>query len=716
MSSSAFKEDIKAAVEAEEAFFKSSERPPDLIHTVHLAYDSDEKGLFLGVETRTARYAILIFLSEDMVLGWIECQCLADVMRNFRRSETLTNRTFHTKLDALSTKYGTVKFLADHETSDYIQKAAKIIPPSGKVTYSGPDVISDLKFHIDEEHDMCFHASTGDGSSYLIILDTVLPSIRMTHLECKAFIDILETVETGNKMSHEEFMRHGLYLRKKYNHVVPLLKDGMNILLVRPTVVTNPEPLPPLFQIDGGKTLTGMSRSLSRSSSGGNPPDEEEQMPRFSGLELERRLKISGQAQVYEGKMEGRDVAVKVFTQNSENGVDDASFRTELRMVLKMSRHRNVVQVLDIFERPKPAIVMPFIKGNDLNDYIRTNGRFTEKEGLSIAIAIAEGICHLHQHGIVHRDLKTTNIMRREEDGAPIIIDFGLSSALRRLNIGSDSGNSMEETVSHLAATIASNLHIDQTRASKGTPRWMAPEMIVGQKWSDRTDVYAFGIMLWEIFSGKEPFHDSRARSLEALLIKVVQGVRPSLKAVSHVDEHIVRVMEMCWAPEPEDRPTMERVLDLLRGNDPRQIFLAVDDNGDGKLSFAEFVTFLEQYCAGAVPFSQMHVLFMAIDCDESGSIEVGEFEAFWSQVGRMGLESCIAKTVQSNKLSFTSELRKAEMQGVLGEGNGQPKIKREMSDMSELRKAMAMGSKSKSKSSKSSKSMNSTQSNCSVQ
>jgi len=87
----------------------------------------------------------------------------------------------------------------------------------------------------------------------------------------------------------------------------------------------------------------------------------------------------------------------------------------------------------------------------------------------------------------------------------------------------------------------------------------------------------------------------------------------------------------------------MKRVMDLLQGNDPRQIFKAIDSDDNGTLDFGEFVTFLQRYMPGGVDPSVMYPLFQAIDSDNSGAISVDEFEEFWVQVEKGGLKFAMA-------------------------------------------------------------------------
>lgn len=338
-------------------------------------------------------------------------------------------------------------------------------------------------------------------------------------------------------------------------------------------------------------------------------------------------LKEGGQAQVYAGTRGDQKVAIKVFS--AIGGVEDAisAYKTELRMLLKMSRHPNVVEVLEFFENPRPALVTRLIDGEDLMDYLRRHGRCNEEEGRKLAVGIARGLCHLHRHGVIHRDLKSLNILR-QKDGMPIIIDLGLGSILER-QMKTDNG----ATVEQLHASFLTTDLFDKTQCFKGTVAWVAPEMITEQVWSAKTDVYAYGIILWELFSGKRPYvqpDEEQQPAPLALLMRIVSGERPDMSAVSHVSGDLQGLIQICWHSKPSERPSMKRVIQMLCAEDPKEVFASFNISKTGALNFGEFAMFLQQY-APLLPSQGMHAIFVAADADKSGDISLTEFEAFWS-------------------------------------------------------------------------------------
>jgi len=148
------------------------------------------------------------------------------------------------------------------------------------------------------------------------------------------------------------------------------------------------------------------------------------------------------------------------------------------------------MEVLDFYEVPKPCFVMRFVVGGDLLDYIEMHGALDTNESFVILKGIGDGLKHLHGNQIVHCDLKSPNILL-EDDGysiRPVLIDLGLG---RMLEDGPSSS-------------------LKDTDGMKGSVVWMAPEMIKDNKWGSKTDMYALGIIMWEILSGKISLRECR--------------------------------------------------------------------------------------------------------------------------------------------------------------------------------------------------------------
>jgi serine/threonine protein kinase len=238
-----------------------------------------------------------------------------------------------------------------------------------------------------------------------------------------------------------------------------------------------------------------------------------------------------------------RKVALKILRPDYTSDQEFVRrFRQEAKLAASFS-HRNVVTVFDFDQADDGSlyIVMEYVDGESLADVIR-NGPMDISRGLQLAAQIADGLNAAHRAGVIHRDVKPENIMVVGEGEEIKLMDFGIA----RLR---DTGATSRLT---RAGTIM------------GTPAYMAPEQIEGQEVSERTDIYAFGIVLYEILSGTVPF---RAPTPGAVLIKHLQETAvPLRKLRSDVPVLVERVVIQALQKDPANRPArMEEVVQALK-------------------------------------------------------------------------------------------------------------------------------------------------------
>src|SRR5438034_1024245 len=173
-------------------------------------------------------------------------------------------------------------------------------------------------------------------------------------------------------------------------------------------------------------------------------------------------------------------VALKFLPEHEPNAADArdaaarlAQFHNELRLARQVS-HKNVCRLYDLGEADgRRFLTMEYVDGEDLASLVRRIGRLPADKALDIARQLCAGLAAAHERGVLHRDLKPANIML-DGDGHVRITDFGL------------------------AVTAG-----DSTAEHAGTPQYMAPEQLQGQPASVRSDLYALGLVLYEIFAGK---------------------------------------------------------------------------------------------------------------------------------------------------------------------------------------------------------------------
>ncbi len=186
-----------------------------------------------------------------------------------------------------------------------------------------------------------------------------------------------------------------------------------------------------------------------------------------------------------------------------------------------------------------PYLVTEMVNGKSLRSLIESAAPMPVDEAVSLVKKIAEGMAYCHQNNVVHRDLKPENILI-SETGQPVIMDFGL--ALTK--------SSHRVTYSNLSATM-------------GTPDYMAPEQVEGQRGDARTDIYALGIILFEMLNGKPPF--SGDNNL-AIMAQRLNGDAPRLdKLRPDVSEQVAAIVARCLQRDPKERyPDMQALIDAL--------------------------------------------------------------------------------------------------------------------------------------------------------
>jgi eukaryotic-like serine/threonine-protein kinase len=237
-----------------------------------------------------------------------------------------------------------------------------------------------------------------------------------------------------------------------------------------------------------------------------------------------------GMALVYRARDEelDRPVAIKLLADNL--AADEAfrkRFLREARLAAQLA-HPNVVQVYDSGEADgRPYIVMEYVEGETLADVLSRRGRLPPAEAVELALQVCSGLEHAHQAGLVHRDIKPQNLLIRG-DGTVKIVDFGIARSSR--------GTRLTETGSVL-----------------GTAAYLAPEQAAGEEVTPAADVYAVGVVLYELLAGRTPH---TAESLNQFLVLGHEQSIPELRELApEVPAPLEDVVMRCLARIPEYRP-----------------------------------------------------------------------------------------------------------------------------------------------------------------
>jgi serine/threonine-protein kinase len=237
-----------------------------------------------------------------------------------------------------------------------------------------------------------------------------------------------------------------------------------------------------------------------------------------------------GMGMVYKARdrrLDDEVVAIKILRPDfAQDPTMAARFRSEIKLARRV-RHRNVCAIHDYGEdRGLVYISMELIEGVDLKQVLKQHGALPAEQAYEIAIQIAEGLQAVHDAGIVHRDLKTPNIMR-DASGIARLMDFGVA---KRVGEG--------------AATVTGQI--------VGTPEYMSPEQAQGHKVDARSDVYALGIVVYEIFTGQVPF---RGETPISTILKHLNDPPPlDGPAAARIPPELKAVLRRCLAKDPADR------------------------------------------------------------------------------------------------------------------------------------------------------------------
>ncbi len=193
--------------------------------------------------------------------------------------------------------------------------------------------------------------------------------------------------------------------------------------------------------------------------------------------------------------------------------------------------HPNLVSVYDI-GRYKDLFVlaMELVPGRPLKDVLKQRGRFPWPEAVALMAEILDGVGHAHAQGVVHRDLKTSNVIIEDGSGRPRIIDFGLAKDLH------------------------SDAHLTQAGAIVGTPFYLSPEQIEGRsaEVDARADVFALGVILYELLSGRRPFLSRLKTEIYAQILK--DDPPPLEEQVDDLPPGLVEVVQRALAKRAADR------------------------------------------------------------------------------------------------------------------------------------------------------------------
>ncbi|KAB2602637.1 serine/threonine-protein kinase [Pyrus ussuriensis x Pyrus communis] len=237
---------------------------------------------------------------------------------------------------------------------------------------------------------------------------------------------------------------------------------------------------------------------------------------------------------LYKGTYCTQEVAIKVLQPECVNPDMLKDFAQEVYIMRKV-RHKNVVQFIGACTKhPSLCIVTEYMSGGSVYDYLhKQKGVFKLPSLLKVAIDVSKGMTYLHQNNIIHRDLKAANLLMDENEVVKVA-DFGVA------RVKSQSGVMTAET---------------------GTYRWMAPEVIEHKAYDHKADIFSFGVVLWELLTGKLPYE--YLTPLQAAVGVAQKGLRPTIP--KNTPPKLAELLEKCWQQDPASRPDFSEIIEILQ-------------------------------------------------------------------------------------------------------------------------------------------------------
>ncbi|PIA49567.1 hypothetical protein AQUCO_01300394v1 [Aquilegia coerulea] len=262
---------------------------------------------------------------------------------------------------------------------------------------------------------------------------------------------------------------------------------------------------------------------------------------RWEDLHLQEDIGSGSFAVVYRGLWNGSDVAVKVYSENDYRESTLSDYKKEISIMKKL-RHPNVLLFMGAVYSPEQlAIVTEFLPRGSLFKTLHRNSQALDiRRRLRMSLDVARGMNYLHHRNppIIHRDLKSSNLLV-DRNWTVKVGDFGLSKW---------------KNATYLTA-----------KSGRGTPQWMAPEVLRNEPSNEKSDVYSFGVILWELFTQLIPW--SELNPLQVVGVVGFMGRRLDLP--ESLDPRMSSMINDCWRSDPRCRPSfqdlIQRMTDLIK-------------------------------------------------------------------------------------------------------------------------------------------------------
>nr|CCA16589.1 protein kinase putative [Albugo laibachii Nc14] len=264
-------------------------------------------------------------------------------------------------------------------------------------------------------------------------------------------------------------------------------------------------------------------------------PPKNSQAIRYEELQVGRKIGEGAFGKVFRGKWSGRAVAIKVLVCQDLRSDIMAEFQSEVE-IMSILRHPNICRLLGAcMEPPNRAIVVELCQGGSLWNVLRLKRHsLTPKMRTKFLLDTAKGMSYLHhfKQPILHRDLKSPNLLV-DSDYTIKISDFGLARV---------------------------KAHVQTMTGNCGTVQWMAPEVLGNLKYTEKADVFSFGIVVWEVMTGECPYEG--LSQVQAALGVLSRNLRPGIP--KNCPPFFQRLMRSCWDRQADLRPSFSQIIVAL--------------------------------------------------------------------------------------------------------------------------------------------------------
>jgi serine/threonine protein kinase len=278
-----------------------------------------------------------------------------------------------------------------------------------------------------------------------------------------------------------------------------------------------------------------------------NSDDENLHSIRYKDVQINEPLGNGSSGNVFKCKFLGVPAAAKVFKTQDSNTV-----KQEVTILANL-QHPNVLQFIGLARNQNQYVLVTELMDMDLRSYLDQKIMKDAEtpplkllEAIDLMLQVAEGMDYLHERGVMHRDLKSPNVLIN-------VLDYGQSQVSKSVR-------------AKLADFGVSKLKDSSTFTTPdvGTTLWRAPEVFKksgGKKYRKSADVYSFAIIFFEVLTGKTPFDGVRR---EAFYEHIRSGKRPALPPTSYCPEYLSALIQTCWATRAKTRPTFREICQML--------------------------------------------------------------------------------------------------------------------------------------------------------